>query len=215
MTLPRCVPLGDSALTLVFGDRIDPDTHQQVMAVTRRLQRAPVRSVREVVPAYTTISIWFDPLERDAAGLAAELLDLAADTGAPEPVAPGREWVIPVRYDGPDLADVATTLGMTPAEVVRRHQETSYRVYLLGFVPGFAFLGMLDPALVLPRRSSPRPRVPAGSVGIAGVQTGIYPIDTPGGWHLLGRTDLVLFDPRRDPPTLLEVGDTVRFEAVV
>jgi inhibitor of KinA len=214
MTLPRCVPLGDSALTLVFGDRIDPEIHQQVMAVTRRLQSAPVRSVREVVPAYTTISIWFDPLERDAAGVAAELLDLAAESGALEPVAPGREWVIRVRYDGPDLADVATTLGMNPAEVVRRHQETSYRVYLLGFVPGFAFLGMLDPALVLPRRSSPRPRVPAGSVGIAGVQTGIYPIDTPGGWHLLGRTDLVLFDPRRDPPTLLEIGDTVRFEAV-
>ena len=214
MTFPRCAPLGDSALTLVFGDSIDPGTHQRVMAVTRRLQSAPLRSVREVVPAYTTISIWFDPLERDAAGLAAELLDMAAGTPATEPVSAGREWVIPVRYDGPDLAGVAETLGLSVAEVVRRHQETPYRVYLLGFVPGFAFLGLLDPALVLPRRSSPRPKVPAGSVGIAGVQTGIYPIDTPGGWHLLGRTDLVLFDPRRNPPALLEVGDTIRFEAV-
>lgn len=214
MTLPRCVPLGDSALTLVFGDSIDPGTHQRVMAVTRRLRLAPLRAVREVVPAYTTISIWFDPLERDAAGLAAELLDLASETPATEPVAAGREWVIPVRYDGPDLAGVAATLGMSPEDVVRRHQQTSYRVYLLGFVPGFAFLGLLDPALVLPRRSTPRPKVPAGSVGIAGVQTGIYPIETPGGWHLLGRTDLVLFDAGRDPPTLLEVGDSVRFEAV-
>jgi inhibitor of KinA len=214
MTLPRCLPLGDSALTLVFGDSIDPGTHQRVMAVTRRLRGALLRAVREVVPAYTTISIWFDPLERDAAGLAAELLDLASETPATEQVAAGREWVVPVRYEGPDLAGVASTLGMSPEEVVRRHQQTSYRVYLLGFVPGFAFLGLLDPALVLPRRSSPRPKVPAGSVGIAGVQTGIYPIETPGGWHLLGRTDLVLFDAGRDPPTLLEVGDTVRFEAV-
>lgn len=214
MTYPRCAPLGDSALTLSFGDRIDPGTHQWVMAVTRRLRAAPLRSVREVVPAYTTISIWFDPLERDAAGLAAELLDLAAGAPATEPLSAGREWVIPVRYDGPDLSEVASTLGMSVDEVVRRHREVTYRVYLLGFVPGFAFLGLLDPALVLPRRSSPRPRVPAGSVGIAGVQTGIYPIDTPGGWHLLGRTDLVLFDPGRNPPALLDVGDVIRFEAV-
>jgi inhibitor of KinA len=98
-------------------------------------------------------------------------------------------------------------------EVIARHQQRSYRVYLLGFVPGFAFLGQLDPALELPRRTPPRQKVPAGSVAIAGAQTGIYPIDTPGGWHLIGRTSVVLFDPTRHPPALLSVGDTVRFEA--
>ncbi|HEX9893341.1 MAG TPA: 5-oxoprolinase subunit PxpB [Gemmatimonadales bacterium] len=214
MNEPRCVPLGDSALTLVFGEVIDPVVHRRILAVAGRLARRPPRAVREVVPAYTTIAIWFDPLEREAAGLAAELLDIALSVTSDAADAPGREWIIPVRYDGPDLAEVATRLGLGIEDVVRRHQQRAYRVFLLGFVPGFAFLGELDPALVLPRRAAPRRKVPAGSVAIAGVQTGVYPIDTPGGWHLIGRTDLALFDPRRDPPTLLDVGDSVRFEAV-
>lgn len=212
MSRPRCLPLGDSALTLVFGNDIDPGVHRQVLAVTRRLVTSPPQSVREVVPAYTTVSVWFDPLQRDAAGLTAELLDLADDTPGPEHESPGREWRIPVRYDGPDLPEVAETLRMSADEVIERHSRRPYRVFLLGFVPGFAFLGLLDPDLVLPRRVPPRKRVPAGSVAIAGVQTAVYPIATPGGWHLLGSTSLTLFDPARDPPALLEVGDTVRFE---
>jgi KipI family sensor histidine kinase inhibitor len=167
-----------------------------------------------VVPAYTTIAVWFDPLERDSAGLVAELLHLAGDTPEAGGEVGGREWRIPVRYDGPDLGAVAEKLGLRVDEVVRRHSERSYRVFLLGFVPGFAFLGRLDPALVLPRRTPPRSRVPAGSVAIAGVQTAVYPIETPGGWHLLGSTSLSLFDPEREPPALLDVGDTVWFEPV-
>lgn len=213
MTPPRCLPLGDSAFSLVFADRIDPEVHRRVLAVARRLTREPPRGVHEIVPAYTTIGVWFDPLERSGADLTAELLETAATVKADENAESGREWVIPVRYDGPDLDEVAARTGLSVAEVTTRHQQRSYRVYLLGFVPGFAFLGQLDPALELPRRTPPRQKVPAGSVAIAGGQTGIYPIDTPGGWHLIGRTSVVLFDPARQPPALLSVGDTVRFEA--
>ena len=211
----RWLPLGDSALTLVFGDVIDPLVHARILAVARDLRAHPPRGVTEVVPAYTTLGVWFDPLSRDAADLASELVEIAEQAeGREDGEAEGRELVIPVRYDGPDLDDVASRLGLARDEVVRRHSEATYRVFLLGFVPGFAFLGLLDPSLELPRRSSPRLKVPAGSVAIAGRQTAVYPLDTPGGWHLLGRTDLTLFDPRREPPAVLGVGDRVRFEAI-
>ncbi|HEV8198267.1 MAG TPA: 5-oxoprolinase subunit PxpB, partial [Gemmatimonadales bacterium] len=120
---------------------------------------------------------------------------------------------IPVRYDGPDLAYVARETGLTEREVIRLHAEPEYRVYLLGFAPGFAYLGDLDPALVLPRRSAPRLRVPAGAVAIGGAQTGVYPLATPGGWHLIGSTSLKMFDPAREPAALLRAGDRVRFQS--
>lgn len=212
----RWLPLGDSALTLVFGDEIDPRVHARIIATARELESRPPRGVIEVVPAYTTIGVWFNPLEREAADLALELMERAEEpTGGQPDGQTGRgEVVIPVRYDGPDMDEVASRLGLSRDEVVLRHTATGYRVYMLGFVPGFAFLGLLDPTLELPRRASPRVRVPAGSVAIAGRQTGVYPLDTPGGWHLLGRTDVTLFDAGRDPPALLGVGDRVRFEAV-
>ena len=211
----RWLPLGDSALTLVFADEIDPRVHARILAVARRLREQPPRGISEVVPAYATLGVWFNPLERDAADLASELVEIAeASDGRIVGSSDHRDFLIPVRYDGPDLDEVAARLGLSSDEVIRRHTATTYRVYLLGFVPGFAFLGLLDPALELPRRSSPRLKVPAGSVAIAGRQTAVYPLDTPGGWHLLGRTDLALFDPQRDPPALLGVGDTVRFEAI-
>ena len=211
---PSWVSLGDSALTLVFGDTISPDVHRRVRAATADLAGGLPPGVTEIVPAYTTIAVWYDPLVRAQDDLAAELV---ARTSAAPDVTDGkdvREWTVPVRYDGPDLAEVADRTGLSALEVIARHTSRSYEVYLLGFVPGFAFLGELDPLLVLPRRSPPRQRVPAGSVAIAGAQTAIYPLDTPGGWHLLGRTDLTLFDPMRDPPALFRVGDRVRFEAL-
>lgn len=212
--VPSWVPLGDSAITLVFGEAISPEVHRRVRAATVDLSSRLPQGVTEMVPAYTTVAVWFDPLVRTQDDLAKELVDRAG--AAPEiPEGRGaREWRIPVRYDGPDLAEVAERTGLSVAEVIARHTARSYEVYLLGFVPGFAFLGELDPALVLPRRSPPRQRVPAGSVAIAGAQTAIYPLDTPGGWHLLGRTELTLFDPMRDPPALFRVGDQVWFEAL-
>jgi inhibitor of KinA len=212
----RWLPLGDSALTLVYGDAIDPAVHARILATARALEADPPRGVTEIVPAYTTLGVWFDPLAREASDLAAELIERVgrADGQTGRRAEEGREVVIPVRYDGPDLDDVASRLGLSRDEVIRRHTAIEYRVYMLGFVPGFAFLGLLDPSLELPRRASPRLKVPAGSVAIAGRQTAVYPLDTPGGWHLLGRTDLTLFDAQRNPPALLGVGDRVRFERV-
>lgn len=208
-----CVPLGERALLLRFGDRIDPEIHRRVTGARRAIAAAHPEGLEELVPAYTTLAVWFDPGRRQAEELAEELLALARSASAASPDS-GRQWVIPVRYDGPDLDEVAERTGLAVDEVVRRHTGRTYTVYLLGFVPGFGYLGDLDPVLVLPRRSSPRQRVAAGSVAIAGAQTAVYPLDTPGGWHLIGHTDLTLFDAAREPPALLAAGDTVRFEAV-
>ena len=208
-----CFPLGVGAVTLTLADEISPGTHQHIQAIAEALTRDPPAGLRDIVPAYTTLSVFFDP------GLVAfetvrdQLLGLHQSVGV-GPVRPGQEWVIPVRYDGPDLAEVASGTGLSPEEIVTRHTGRSYRVYLIGFVPGFAFLGELDPRLVLPRRENPRQRVPAGAVAIAGAQTGIYPLETPGGWHLIGRTDTRPFDLARDPAVLFKVGDQVRFEAI-
>lgn len=207
----RVDPLGDRAVLLTFGEAIDPAVHARVAALARRLRLDPPDGVEDIVPSYTTLAAWFDPARRRHDELAAELLEREAAVGGSVPP-PVREWVIPVRYDGPDLDWVAAQTGLGRDEVVRRHAARRYTVYLLGFVPGFAYLGELDPGLVLPRRSTPRQRVAAGSVAIAGAQTGVYPLATPGGWHLIGHTALRLFDPGRDPPALLAVGDTVRFE---
>jgi KipI family sensor histidine kinase inhibitor len=198
----------------VFGDALGADVHRRVRAASLALAGDPPRGIGELVPAYTTIAVWYDPLVRGQQELAQELVARAAAAPDPSEQLASREWRVPVRYDGPDLAEVADRTGLSVADVIARHTGRTYEVYLLGFVPGFAFLGELDPSLVLPRRSPPRQRVPAGSVAIAGAQTGIYPLETPGGWHLLGRTDLELFDPMRDPPALFRVGDRVRFEAL-
>lgn len=206
-------PLGERALLLRFGDRIDAAIHQRVTLAREAIAAARPRGVLELVPAYTTLAVWFDPAERRYGELVDELVGLA-DHGGTALAAATRAWTLPVRYDGPDLTDVASQTGLTADEVIRRHSGRPYTVYLLGFVPGFGYLGDLDPSLVLARRSSPRQRVPAGSVAIAGAQTAVYPLDTPGGWHLIGRTDVVMFDATRDPPALLAAGDTVRFEPV-
>lgn len=213
----RWASLGDSAIILTFGESISPATHRQVLEAAARIHGTAPAGVLELVPAYTTLGIWFDPRQRDGHELADSLLNTLSGPGVgapPVPEQPSREHVITVNYDGPDLGAVAEQTGLSPGEVISRHSGRTYRVYMLGFVPGFGYLGDLDPALVLPRRTVPRQRVPAGSVAIAGAQTGVYPLETPGGWHLIGRTDVVLFDPAREPPALLRAGDTVRFEPV-
>jgi KipI family sensor histidine kinase inhibitor len=209
---PSIVPLGDSALTIRIGDRVDAALAAQVRYVADRITAARLEPVQEVVVGYAALTVWYDALHTDYATIADALegiLDSAPNT-TPR-VATPREHKIPVRYDGPDLAEVAERTGLSVQEVIARHSGRWYEVYLIGFVPGWAYLGDLDPALVLPRRSSPRTRVPAGSVGIAGAQTGIYPLPTPGGWHLLGSTSVVLFDPDDEPPALLAPGDRVQF----
>ncbi len=214
--LPRVLPLGEEAWIVTLGDRVELSVHKRVVAFTRTVEEAALDGVREVVPGYTTVTVCFDALTTDAEALRAELERLASirKPAAPDPELQGRTHLLPVRYDGPDLLEVASRTGLSPEDVVRRHVAREYRVYLLGFAPGFAYLGDLDPALELPRRPSPRTRVPPGSVAIAGLQTAVYPLPTPGGWHLIGSTGVELFDAGRDPPALLAVGDRVRFVPV-
>jgi KipI family sensor histidine kinase inhibitor len=206
-------PLGDSALTIVFGSERSPELLKRVHAAAFAVSAATIPEVEDVVTAYLSLAIFYDPLKTSYDELASKLLDVCkrSSTGAFRPET-SRTHQIPVTYDGPDLEDVATDLGLSVEDVISLHLARTYSVDLIGFVPGWAYLSELDPALHLPRRAQPRPRVPAGSVAIAGNQTGVYPLVTPGGWHIIGHTDAVMFDPAREPPAMLRAGDSVRFE---
>lgn len=212
MSAPVLVPLGEAALTLRLGDAASVALAARAALLADTVRRWEFGGVQEVVPAVASLTVFFDPLVTDSAALSARLSKLAAEDRA-EPIAAdaGSTHSIPVRYDGADLDEVAERTGLSREEVIRRHSEREYHVMALGFLPGWAYLGALDDALALPRRATPRPRIPAGAVAIAGVQTGIYPRESPGGWHLIGSTDVVLFDPERRPPVLFRPGDRVRF----
>ena len=210
MTQPRIFPFGDGALVCEAPPPATLACQERVWATAEAARDWP--HVVEVVPGMNNLTIVFDPLAGDPAWLAAELAAAweRATVGRPS----AREIEIPVSYGGefgPDLADVAAHTGLDAEEVVRRHAQGEYVVFFLGFQPGFAYLGGLDASLHTPRRAAPRIEVPAGAVGIGGAQTGIYPAAAPGGWQLIGRTELALFDPARTPPTLLQPGDRVRF----
>jgi KipI family sensor histidine kinase inhibitor len=215
-------PFGDSALLVVLGDRADAGLTARARSTAGAIQRARAAhaGLGRPVPAHATVLVPFDPLsiERDAAIELLRDLATAVPAGGGETAeAPAPPVEIPVRYggsDGPDLDAVVEACGLSAAEVVELHASAEHRVLFLGFAPGFAYLGGLPGPLAMPRRASPRVRVPAGSVGIAGEQTGIYPRDMPGGWQLIGRTDSVLFDPTRDEPALLRPGAAVRFVPV-
>jgi KipI family sensor histidine kinase inhibitor len=172
-----------------------------------------IPAVDDIVPGYLTLAAYYDPALASYGEIANRVL-AACEHATPDVPhgTPVREYRIPVSYDGPDLETVATATGLSSDDVVARHLARKYTVDLLGFVPGFAYMSELDPALHLPRRSQPRPRVAAASVAIAGSQTAVYPLDTPGGWHLIGHTGTVMFDAGRNPPALLNAGDTVVFE---
>jgi KipI family sensor histidine kinase inhibitor len=221
----RVIPFGDSALLLVLGHRIDVALNGRVHALANAVRELRAgdpegagRALAVPVPAYASVLVPYDP-ERLTLAKATELLAAVARTvasGAETATAESAQTPveIPVRYGGehgPDLAQVAALHGLTPGDVVELHAGTTYRVFMLGFAPGFPYLGPLPGELATPRRSSPRTAVPAGSVGIAGEQTGIYPLTTPGGWQLIGRTDVRLWEVARDPPALLRPGQRVRF----
>jgi KipI family sensor histidine kinase inhibitor len=207
---PRLHALGEAALLCELPA---PATLAQQQLIWALAQEAlQWRGVHEVLPGMNNLSLLFDPNQIDGVELEMQVLSAWPQLAAAS--IQGREIEIPVAYGGeagPDLADVAAHTGLTSAEVVRRHSEGSYVVYLLGFLPGFAFMGGLAPELATPRRAEPRTAVPARSVGIGGEQTGIYPLVSPGGWQLIGRTPLALFDPLAAEPTLLRPGDRVRF----
>ena len=208
---------GDQAIVVRFGTRIDPEVNARAQAVAACVRAASPPWLIDCVPSYAAVLIVFDPLAVDAADVDVETFArqqaTAATAANAEPTA-GRLVEVPVCYApemAPDLADVAQARGLSAGEVVRRHAGPIYRVYALGFRPGFPFMGTVDEAIAIPRLATPRARVSAGAVGIAGQQTGIYPGAGPGGWRLVGRTPWRLFDPAAPAPFRLAAGDRVRF----
>lgn len=214
MTIREC---GDSMLLVELEAAIDPVINEKAIVLAERLTARAARGVRDVAPGYCTLGIHFDPLQTDLAALEQAIAEEYASISSLTTVADRPAIEIPVRYGGvggPDLAAVAAYAGCSEAEVIERHASRTYRVYMLGFVPGFAYMGRVDPSIAAPRHRVPRERVPAGSVGIAGLQTGVYPVESPGGWQLIGHTDTRMFDPLRARPSLVSAGDFVRFVAV-
>ena len=209
-------PLGDSALLIRLGEQIDEETHRTVVAVSTHLATHPFPGMIEQVPAFTTVAVHYDPSTTTFAKASALVSTLLQDV-SPAPLLDSDPIEIPVCYEGdlgPDLAFVAEHAKLTRDEVVRLHAGGNYRVYMIGFTPGFPFLGGLPEQIATPRRSSPRLAVPAGSVAIGGKQTGVYPIESPGGWQIIGRTRLTLFRPDQDPPALLRMSQRVRFRPI-
>lgn len=213
---PRFLSGGDQALFVELGDAIDPAINRRVRNLALAIQKEKVPGVTETVPAYCSLLVYFNPQQTNFRTLQAainELIEHLAEFDLPAP----RLVEIPTSYGGeygPDLDFVAAHNGLTTEQVVQIHTGTPYLIYMIGFMPGFPYLGGVSPRIAAPRLDTPRSRVPPGSVGIAGNQTGIYPLAGPGGWRIVGRTPLKLFDPRREPPALFQAGDCVAFVSI-
>lgn len=211
--MARFLSCGDSALTVELGQDICPETNARVTALCRMLDEAALPGVCELVPTYCALTVQYDPAVLPAAKLIPLLEGFCARLDGAQ-VQSGGLVELPVLYGGfcgPDLSFVAQHAGMTEQQIIDIHSAADYLIYMLGFTPGFPYLGGMDARIAVPRLSSPRVKIPAGSVGIAGEQTGVYPIASPGGWQIIGRTPLKLFDPGREQPFLLSAGQTVRF----
>jgi KipI family sensor histidine kinase inhibitor len=212
---PRFLDSGDTALIVEFGDRIDQGLSGLVLALAGRLEAAAIPGVVEMVPTFRSLMVHYDPARLRQVELKQRLAPLLQGLQVAESV--GRRWRIPACYDestGPDLADVAQRTGLSVSQVVERHSATTQHVYMMGFLPGLPYLGGLPPEFNLPRRENPRIRLPSGSIAVAMTMTVIYPLESPGGWHILARTPVPLWDMRRDPPALLAAGDKVTFQPV-
>ena len=206
----------DQSLLVSFGQHIAIEIHQRVLKLLRLLQSEPIAGIRNLHPAYCSLLINFDPLRLDHDELQSRLLPYLARL-ANTPLPTPQQVEIPVCYGGefgPDLSDVAAMHGMTPVQAIELHSSPIYIVYFLGFTPGFAYLGGLPEALTSPRLETPRAKVPQGSVGIGGNQTGVYPFATPGGWRLIGRTPVAMFRRNQARMNLLQIGDAVRFRVI-
>lgn len=229
MSLPsfRILPAGDQALVAEFGSQIDESINMQVHALAAALTVSPLPGIRELVPTFRSLMICYDPDEISYDFLSTQLKKLSQNlTGntVSAPTAdsinrsiPGKIHEIPCCYEAPfcpDMEDLCKHTGLSPREIIRIHSGIDYKIYMLGFLPGFVYLGGLDPRIHCPRLSSPRTSIPAGSVGIGGNQTGIYPLDSPGGWRLIGKTPIKLYDPARPEPILCQAGDSIRFQPI-
>lgn len=212
----RIRPAGDAALRIELPPRLEEAISVRVIAMGDAVRQRMGGLVHDAVVGYHTLTVSFDPLRVDGRWVEDQLAAIASDPAAVAQAA-GAQIDVPVCYGGelgPDLADVARAAGCTEQQAVDLHTAREYRVFVIGFVPGFGYMGPVDPRLALPRRFTPRTRVPAGSVALAAGQTGIYPMETPGGWHLIGRTPVRPFDPGRAEPVLFRPGDRVRFHGV-
>jgi inhibitor of KinA len=211
-------PMGDAAVVLDLGQAIDEATLARVGSVARAIGGRPPAGVTDIVPAFGSVTVFYDPRKVSSyADLASALIKLAAPAEQTFSAEPARLVEIPVCYGGefgPDLEVVANHAGLTPGEVITLHSGAEYRVHAIGFSPGFPYLGGLPPRLNTPRRATPRTVVPAGSVGIGSAQTGVYPVATPGGWNLIGRSPRALFRLHQSPPALLFTGDRVKFRPI-
>ena len=212
----RIVPAGDRAVTVEVGEGIAVEVNRRVRALGLAIQQAQAAGVEEVVPAYRSLLVYYDPLRLSFTDLEAHLRDMEGRLSEAPADAP-RVVELPTVYggeNGPDIDYVAEHAGLSVQEVVEVHSSADYLVYMMGFTPGFTYLGGLSERIVTPRLETPRTAIPAGSVGIAEAQTGVYPMTSPGGWRLIGRTPVPLFDPHREPPVLVEPGEYVRFVPV-
>lgn len=214
----RIFPLGDSAITIDFGNRIDPAINTKVISLFYYLQKNPLDGMIEAVPAYSSLTVYYDVFSIKMKNTAASAYDfmkkkLEAILGhdITEEAVLSNHIKIPVAYNGDDIELVAHEKGISVEEVIQLHSEAVYRVYMLGFLPGFPYMGETDERIAVPRKQQPRLKVEAGSVGIAGRQTGIYPLASPGGWQIIGKTPLKIFDAKRENFVLLKAGDTVQF----
>jgi KipI family sensor histidine kinase inhibitor len=201
-------PFGDRAFLIELEQRIDPAIVDLARAIADAWEQ---RGFGEAIPAYASVVVEFDPARTPWGDASAMANDLAARPPRATPGDAGRLILVPTGYDGPDLADTAERSGLTTDELVALHSGREYQAFFLGFMPGLAYCGTLDPRIDAPRLLSPRPRVPGGSVAVVTGQTTVYPADSPGGWRLIGRTDLKVFDPTREPAALIRAGDRLRF----
>lgn len=210
---PRLLPAGDSGILIEWAEKISDAANDQVHAFAQALRDHNSAAITDLIPAYSSLLVCFESrqVSRDKIlTLINDLLRMTLQTGTPA----SRLVEIPTSYGGaygPDLEFISSHNGLSERQVIELHMSVTYRVYMLGFIPGFAYLGSVPEQIAAPRLETPRTRVPSGSIGIAGRQTGIYPLESPGGWRLIGHTDIQLFDPAQDPPTLLRPGDRVRF----
>ena len=212
----RFLPAGDKALAVELGDSISPETNRRVRDLFLAIGNQQIPGIIDLVPTYRSLLVYYDPLRLPLAELEERLaaLEQHLDQAA---VKPPKLVEIPTLYGGeygPDLGHVAEHNGLTPEEIIQIHSGTDYLVYMMGFTPGFPYLGGMSERIATPRLQTPRTLIPAGSVGIAERQTGIYPIESPGGWQLIGRTPVQLFDPKREPPVVVEAGDYIRFVSI-
>lgn len=202
-------PLGENALIVRLSDVLDAKANERARWIADAIEAAGIDQVTDVVPANSSVGVYFSR-DSDSAAIRERVTSILEGSSTQLLSVP-RQHELPVRYDGPDLEDVARQTGLSIPEITQIHSAREYQVFAIGFAPGFAYLGELDERIAVPRRSSPRTRVPAGSVAIANRQTAIYPFNTPGGWNLIGKTDARVFDLKRDPASLFQVGDRVRF----